>query len=40
MAEPSQFNIDRAHPGRWTITFSHPPINMFSSHNDRRNWRR
>src|SRR5579863_2376467 len=29
MAEPSQFNIDRTHPGRWTITFSNPPINMF-----------
>jgi enoyl-CoA hydratase/carnithine racemase len=25
----SQFNIDRAYPGRWTITFSNPPINMF-----------
>ncbi len=24
-----QFNIDRTHPGRWTITFSNPPINMF-----------
>jgi hypothetical protein len=29
MPEPSQFNIDRTHPGRWTITFSNPPINMF-----------
>jgi len=29
MSEPSQFNIDRTHPGRWTITFSNPPINMF-----------
>ena len=29
MAEPSQFNIDRTHPGRWTVTFSNPPINMF-----------
>jgi enoyl-CoA hydratase/carnithine racemase len=29
MPDPSQFNIDRAHPGRWTITFSNPPINMF-----------
>jgi enoyl-CoA hydratase/carnithine racemase len=28
-SEPSQFNIDRTHPGRWTITFSNPPINMF-----------
>jgi enoyl-CoA hydratase/carnithine racemase len=27
--EPSQFNIDRSHPGRWTITFNNPPINMF-----------
>ncbi len=25
----AQFKIDRAHPGRWTITFSNPPINMF-----------
>jgi enoyl-CoA hydratase/carnithine racemase len=25
----SQFNIDRAYPGRWTITFNNPPINMF-----------
>ena len=24
-----QFNIDRACPGRWTVTFSNPPINMF-----------
>jgi enoyl-CoA hydratase/carnithine racemase len=29
MPDPSQFNTDRAHPGRWTITFSNPPINMF-----------
>src|SRR6516164_2698518 len=29
MPEPSQFNIDRTYPGRWTITFSNPPINMF-----------
>ena len=27
--DPSQFNIDRSHPGRWTITFSNPPINVF-----------
>jgi len=27
--EPSQFNIDRTHPGRWTITFNNPPINIF-----------
>jgi enoyl-CoA hydratase/carnithine racemase len=26
---PSQFNIDRTFPGRWTITFNNPPINMF-----------
>jgi enoyl-CoA hydratase/carnithine racemase len=25
----AQFNIDRAHQGRWTITFNNPPINMF-----------
>jgi len=29
MTEPSQFNIDRTHPGRWTITFNNPPINIF-----------
>ena len=29
MPDPSQFNTDRAYPGRWTITFSNPPINMF-----------
>ena len=29
MPDPSQFNIDRTPPGRWTITFSNPPINMF-----------
>ncbi|MGO8701340.1 MAG: enoyl-CoA hydratase/isomerase family protein [Limisphaerales bacterium] len=29
MTNPSQFNIDRTHPGQWTITFSNPPINMF-----------
>jgi len=29
MPDPSQFNIDRTYPGRWTITFSNPPINMF-----------
>jgi len=29
MPDTSQFEIDRAHPGRWTITFSNPPINMF-----------
>jgi enoyl-CoA hydratase/carnithine racemase len=25
----AQLNIDRTRPGRWTITFSNPPINMF-----------
>src|SRR5215469_12088685 len=29
MPDSSQFNIDRTYPGRWTITFSNPPINMF-----------
>jgi hypothetical protein len=29
MPDQSQFNIDRTHPGRWTVTFSNPPINMF-----------
>ena len=29
MPEPSQFTIDRTAPGRWTVTFSNPPINMF-----------
>jgi enoyl-CoA hydratase/carnithine racemase len=29
MPDPSQFNTDRTHPGRWTITFDNPPINMF-----------
>ena len=29
MPDPSQFDIDRTHLGRWTITFSNPPINMF-----------
>ena len=24
-----QFAIDRTHPGRWTIIFNNPPINMF-----------
>ena len=23
-SSPSQFNTDRTHPGRWTITFSNP----------------
>jgi enoyl-CoA hydratase/carnithine racemase len=29
MPDLSQFNIDRTYPGRWTISFSNPPINMF-----------
>jgi enoyl-CoA hydratase/carnithine racemase len=29
MPDPSRFDIDRTYPGRWTITFSNPPINMF-----------
>jgi enoyl-CoA hydratase/carnithine racemase len=29
MPDYSQFDIDRANPGRWTITFNNPPINMF-----------
>ena len=29
MSDPSQFTVDRSHPGRWTVTFSNPPINMF-----------
>ena len=28
-ASVAQFNIDRTHPGQWTITFNNPPINMF-----------
>ena len=29
MPDPSQFSTDRTDPGRWTVTFSNPPINMF-----------
>ncbi|MEX3813193.1 enoyl-CoA hydratase-related protein [Paraburkholderia sp. BR13439] len=29
MSDSSQFDIDRSNPGRWTITFSNPAINMF-----------
>jgi enoyl-CoA hydratase/carnithine racemase len=29
MPDPSQFSVERTHPGRWTISFSNPPINMF-----------
>jgi len=28
-ASAAQFNIDRTHPGQWTITFNNPPINIF-----------
>jgi enoyl-CoA hydratase/carnithine racemase len=31
MPDPLQFNTDRTYPGRWTITFSNPPINIFVS---------
>ena len=27
--QTNQLSIDRSQPGRWTITFSNPPINMF-----------
>jgi enoyl-CoA hydratase/carnithine racemase len=30
MPEPLQFDADRSHPGRWTVSFSNPPINMFT----------
>ena len=29
MPDTSQFNIDRTQLGRWTVTFSNPPINIF-----------
>ncbi len=29
MPDSAQFSIDRSCAGRWTITFSNPPINMF-----------
>lgn len=29
MTNNSQFTIDRTRRGRWTVTFSNPPINMF-----------
>ncbi|MGF6732009.1 enoyl-CoA hydratase/carnithine racemase [Paraburkholderia youngii] len=29
MPDASQFDIDLSSPGRWTITFNNPPINMF-----------
>ncbi|HEX5229137.1 MAG TPA: enoyl-CoA hydratase/isomerase family protein [Bryobacteraceae bacterium] len=29
MPDASQFAVNRTYPGRWTITFNNPPINMF-----------
>ena len=29
MSAPSHFNVDRTCPGRWTVAFNNPPINMF-----------
>ena len=29
MPDSPQFDTDRTCPGRWTITFNNPPINMF-----------
>jgi enoyl-CoA hydratase/carnithine racemase len=29
MPDHSHFNTNRTYPGRWTVTFSNPPINMF-----------
>ena len=29
MFDYKQLTIDHSRPGLWTITFSHPPINMF-----------
>jgi enoyl-CoA hydratase/carnithine racemase len=29
MPDSLHFDADRTYPGRWTITFSNPPINMF-----------
>ena len=29
MPDPWQSNTDRTYSGRWSITFSNPPINMF-----------
>ena len=29
MPDAAQFNTDRTCPGRWTVTFTNPPINMF-----------
>lgn len=29
MPDHSQVETDRTHPGRWTVTFNNPPINMF-----------
>jgi len=39
MPDSSQFNIDRTYPGRWTITFSNPPINLFVPQRS-SNWER
>jgi hypothetical protein len=39
MPDHSQFNIDRTDPGRWTITFSNPPITcLFLQRSS--NWKR
>ena len=29
MPDHSQFNTDHTYPGRWTISFNNPPINIF-----------
>ena len=29
MPNLSQFDIARTHPGRWTVAFNNPPINIF-----------
>ena len=29
MSHHAQFTTDRSEPGRWTVTFGNPPINMF-----------
>ena len=30
MPLPSQFAVDRTHPGLWTISFNNPPVNLFT----------